>query len=432
MFEHASRFGLEGIVSKRGDLPYRPGRGDHWRKAKGSLRQEFVILGYVPSTVAKGTVGALATRLLRWRRFALCRARRVRLLRRSGAALHRAACEDRGRPSPKSQNAIPAEAEKGVRWAEPAWCARSSSAAWTTDRLIRQAAFKGLREDRPAEEVRVESMSVKPIGTRTRIRTFRGRLTHPERILWPEAGVSKEGLAEFYADIADWILPHIAGRVLSLVRCPSGIAAKCFFAKHAWAGLSKAVKRVDVGEKEKMLTLDSIEGLIDLVQAGVLEIHPWGSAYAKLEQPDRLIFDLDPGEDVPWSAVIEGALDVRNALDDMDLTSFVKTSGGKGLHVVVPLTPSAGWDEAKAFTQSVAQLLAKHWPDRYVATMSKQKRRGKIFIDYLRNGRGSTAVAPYSTRASAARLGVDAAGLGRTVRKHPRRPFPHRQPAPTA
>ena len=149
-------------------------------------------------------------------------------------------------------------------------------------------------------------------GARARCAT---RLTHPERILWPEPGVTKEGLAEFYGDIADWILPHVSGRVLSLVRCPSGVSDKCFFAKHAWHGLSDAVRRVDVGEKEKMLTLDSLEGLIDLVQAGVVEIHPWGSTVEQLEKPDRLIFDLDPGEDVPWSAVIEAAFDVRDRLE---------------------------------------------------------------------------------------------------------------------
>jgi bifunctional non-homologous end joining protein LigD len=397
VFEHASRIGLEGIVSKHGDLPYRPGRGDHWRKTKGSLRQEFIILGYIPSTVTKGTIGALP--LGYFDGGALHYAGRVGsgFSTTQAKALYRQ-LEKIAANKPKLKNAVPADASKGVRWIEPALVCEVEFRGWTTDRLVRQAEFKGLREDRPAEEVGLERAPTKAKPTRSRP-DLRSRLTHPERILWPEPGVSKEGLAEFYSDIADWILPHISGRVLSLVRCPSGAAAKCFFAKHPWAGLSKAVERVDVGEKEKMLTLDSIEGLIDLVQAGVLEIHPWGSTYAKLEQPDRLIFDLDPGEDVPWSAVIEGALDVRSTLDDMGLTSFVKTSGGKGLHVVVPLTPSTGWDEAKAFTQLVAQSLAKRQPDRYVATMSKQKRRGKIFIDYLRNGRGNTAVAPYSTRA---------------------------------
>ena len=211
--------------------------------------------------------------------------------------------------------------------------------------------------------------------------------------------MTKQGLAEFYTEIADWILPHLKDRVLSLVRCPSGVAAKCFYAKHAWAGISEAVRRVDVGEEEPMLVLDDLAGLITLVQAGVIEIHPWGSTFAHLEQPDRLIFDLDPGEDVPWSAVIDAAREVRSRLDDVGLKSFVKTSGGKGLHVVVPITPSAGWDEAKEFTKSIADAMARDKPDRYLAIMTKSARRGRIFVDYLRNGRGATAVGPYSPRA---------------------------------
>jgi bifunctional non-homologous end joining protein LigD len=187
--------------------------------------------------------------------------------------------------------------------------------------------------------------------------------------------------------------------VLSLVRAPSGVGEKYFVAKHAWAGLSDAVRRVDVGEKEAMLTLDNLPGVIDLVQAGVVEIHPWGSTVADLEKPDRLIFDLDPGDDVPWSAVIEAAFEVRSRLAAVELASFVKTSGGKGLHVVLPLEPRAGWEEAKKFTQAIAEAMAKAQPERYVARMTKSARRGRIFVDYLRNGRGATAVAPYSTRA---------------------------------
>ena len=193
--------------------------------------------------------------------------------------------------------------------------------------------------------------------------------------------------------------PHLSGRVLSLVRCPSGVSEKCFFVKHAWQGLGNAVRRVEVGDDGEMLTLDNVDGLIELVQAGVLEIHPWGSTIEKLEKPDRLIFDLDPGEDVPWVAVIEAAFDVRERLEAIGLKSFVKTSGGKGLHVVSSVTPSLGWDDAKKFTQSIATTMTAARPERYVATIRKVARRGRIFIDYLRNGRGSTAVSAYSTRA---------------------------------
>jgi bifunctional non-homologous end joining protein LigD len=397
MFEHACRLGLEGIVSKRGDLPYRRGRGDHWLKIKGVLRQEFIILGYIPSTAAKGLVGALL--LGYFDGGTLFYAGRVGTGYSSGQARSlREELEKIAAAKPKLGNKLPDGAEKGVRWAQPLLVCEVEYRGLTADKLVRQASFKGLREDRPAEEIVLETAPEQPKsdGGRELIRT---RLTHPERILWPEQGVTKEGLAEFYCDIADWILPHLAGRVLSLVRHPSGVDEKGFFAKHPWHGLSNAVRRVDVGEKEKMLTTDTLDGLIDLVQAGVVEIHPWGSTVAHLEEPDRLIFDLDPGEDVPWSIVIEAALEVRGRLEELGLRSFVKTSGGKGLHVVLPVEPSAGWDDAKKFTQTVAETMVKARPERYAASMAKTARRGRIFIDYLRNGRGATAVAAYSTRA---------------------------------
>jgi bifunctional non-homologous end joining protein LigD len=411
MFEHASRLGLEGIISKRGDLPYRGGRSDHWFKIKSVLRQEFIILGYIPSTAAPGSVGALL--LGYYEKGKLFYVGRVGTGYSSDQARTlRNDLEKIASQRPELGNSLPDGAEKGVRWAKPLLVCEVEYRGVTADKLIRQAAFKGLREDRPPEEIVFEAVPATLIAAPKRsdpnkskeptpdLRDAIGaRLTHPERILWPQSGVTKEGLAEFYADIADWILPHIRGRVLSLVRHPSGVDQKGFFAKHAWAGLSAAVRRIDVGEKEKMLVLDSLDGLIDLVQAGVVEIHPWGSTAAHLEQPDRLIFDLDPGEDVPWSAVIEGAHEVRRRLEDLGLKSFVKTSGGKGLHVVLPLAPAAGWEEAKAFTQSVAETMARAQPEHYVATMSKTARRGRIFVDYLRNGRGATAVAAYSTRA---------------------------------
>jgi bifunctional non-homologous end joining protein LigD len=398
MFEHACRLGLEGIVSKRIDASYRPGRGDHWLKSKATLRQEFVILGYVPSTAAAAAVGALLAGY--YKDGKLHYAGRVGTGFSSDQAVAlRAKLDKIAGKAPKLANVLPAGAEKGVRWADPLLVCEVEFRAWTTDKLIRQSSFKGLREDRPAEEVTIEaaSMQAKPERERSPVP---GRLTHPDRILWPETGVTKEGLAEFYADIAEWILPHIGGRVLSLLRCPSGVSEKCFFAKHPWHGLTKAVQRVDVGDQEKMLALDGLDGLIDLVQASVIEIHAWGSTVAQLETPDRLIFDLDPGEDVPWSAVTEAALDVRRKLeDDFGLRSFVKTSGGKGLHVVLPIEPTLEWGAAKEFTKSVADAMAAARPERYLAIMSKSQRRGRIFIDYLRNGRGATAVSPYSTRA---------------------------------
>jgi bifunctional non-homologous end joining protein LigD len=409
VLEHSCRFGLEGIISKRRDLPYKPGRGEHWFKSKCQQSQEFVILGYVASTAANRAIGALA--LGYYSNGELVYAGRVGTGWSAALAASLYAELDKIKTTkPALRKALPAGAEKGVVWTEPHLVCAVEYRDWTDDGLIRQASFKGLREDKPVQEIGLES----PLPTlpRKRGRVGRGRnktassqsgvdgikLTHPERILWPESGITKQGLADYYADIADWILPHVAGRVLSLLRCPSGTSEKCFFAKHPWSGLSEVVQRVDVGQTEPMLMLDSPAGLISLVQAGVVEIHPWGSRSDRLDQPDRLIFDLDPGEDVPWSAVITAAGSVRDRLESCGLNSFVKTSGGKGLHIVVPIAPSSGWAEAKSFAASIAEAMAADQPDRYVATIAKRARRGRIFIDYLRNDRGSTAVAAYSTR----------------------------------
>jgi bifunctional non-homologous end joining protein LigD len=397
MLEHACRFGLEGIVSKRADLPYRPGRGDHWLKSKCLERQEFIILGYIPSTAASRSVGSLALGYHDNQNLAYAGRVGTGWSQEQARAL-RDELETISAAKPPFAKPLPAGAEKGVRWAEPRLVCEIEYRGWTRDRLLRAAAFKGLRDDKPANEIVLEGP---PKRSKPRTPSDCGsiHLSHPERILWEEAGITKQGLAEFYADIANWILPHIAGRPLSLLRCPSGTAAKCFFAKHPWQGLDKSVRRVDTGDKEPMLAIDDITGLISLVQAGVVEIHPWGSTIDKLGKPDRLAFDLDPGENVPWTAVIEAAHDVRDRLAALGLQSFVKTSGGKGLHVVVPVQPDVDWDEVKTFTKTVAETMAKERPDHYVATMAKRARRARIFVDYLRNDHGATAVAAYSTRA---------------------------------
>jgi bifunctional non-homologous end joining protein LigD len=398
MLEHACRFGLEGIVSKRKDLLFKPGRGEHWLKSKCIRRQEFVIVGYIPSTAASASVGSLllgyyegdGTLVYAGRVGTGWSADQARSLR---GDLERIAAT-----KPHFVKRVPAGADKGVRWAEPRLVCEVQYSDWTLDGLLRQSSFKGLKEDKPAEEIVLEERP-----KRSKFRTVTDiagiRLTHPERILWETQGITKQGLAEFYADIADWILPHLSARLLSLVRCPSGINEKCFFAKHPWRGLSDVVHRIDGGEDKPMVAIDNLAGLISLIQASVVEIHPWGSTTNHLDRPDRLIFDLDPGEGVPWGMVIEAAKEVQVRLEDLNLKSFVKTSGGKGLHVVVPIEPSADWEVAKAFTQSLAQAMEKDRPDRYVATIAKRARRGRIFVDYLRNSRGATAVAPYSTRA---------------------------------
>lgn len=228
------------------------------------------------------------------------------------------------------------------------------------------------------------------------------RLSHPERVLYPENGITKLALANYYEQVADWMLPHVSNRPLALVRCPGGRSKPCFFQKHPGERATAHLLKVNIAEKGKAeyhLALRDAAGLMELVQMGVLEIHVWDSQTKNLEKPDRLIFDLDPDPAVEWGGVVTAAREIRLLLEELGLVSFLKTTGGKGLHLVVPVQPRTDWDDAKSFCHALADFVVQAAPDRYIATMSKAARKGKIFIDYLRNARGATAVAPYSTRA---------------------------------
>lgn len=397
IFAHACQMGLEGLISKRADAPYRSGRSDSWIRSKCALGQEFVIIGYVPSSTSRQAVGSLVLgfydgkELVHAGRAGTGFTDETALALRSGLATIETT-------QPKFKRPVDKQSLQNVRWVEPRLVADIQFRGWSPDKLLRQAAFKGLREDKPPQEVTLE-IPQDQTNRRVKAVTSDVKLTHPDRILWPEDGITKQGLAEFYSDIAEWILPHITGRVLSLVRCPGGVGKSCFYAKHIWDGADKALIPVDVGEVEPMLAIRDLDGLMALVQANVLEIHPWGSRVETLEKPDRIIIDLDPGEDVPWEEVIEGAFEVKDRLKAFRLESFVKTTGGKGLHVVSPLTPAADWERVKDFARKLAEAMAADNSRKYLAVMTKARRKGRIFVDYLRNGRGATAVAAYSTRA---------------------------------
>ena len=408
VFDHACRLGLEGIVSKRADAPYRSGRSKSWLKAKCSGRQEFVIGGYVPSSTSRRAIGSLVLGI--HDNGALIPVGRVgtgfsaRLAEELYARLERmrTTTSPFGRP-------LTAEEGRQVRFVRPELVAEVEFRAWTADGHLRHAAFRGLREDKAADEITREVPGMTETGKTiskakpgTEVTQHGIRLTHPDRIYWPDAGVTKEGLADYYAEVWPRIEPFVTGRPLSLLRCPSGIEGEQFFQKNAWKGLNPAIHLVDdpaTPDIEQLISIDDLDGLIALVQSAVLEIHPWGSTVADWERPDMIIMDLDPGEGVEWTAVIAAAEEVRQRLDDAGLAAFVKTSGGKGLHVVAPLKPGADWPAIKAFTKALADAMAADSPDAYVATIAKAKRSGKILIDYLRNQRGQTAVAPYSTRA---------------------------------
>jgi bifunctional non-homologous end joining protein LigD len=224
------------------------------------------------------------------------------------------------------------------------------------------------------------------------------KLTHPDRVYWEDAGITKRDLADYYVDIWKWMAPHLVGRPIALVRCPEGAEGQCFFQKHASGGLVPDLLHLVSEKGDKIISVDDLDGLISLVQAGVLEVHTRGSTIEHLDKADRLVFDLDPGPGTDWSDVVAAARDVRERLEGIKLKTFLKTSGGKGLHVVLPIKPTP-WDEAKEFTHTVARAMEADAPDKYISTATKAKRDGRIFIDYLRNSREATAVAPYSTRA---------------------------------
>ncbi|HEY4116049.1 MAG TPA: non-homologous end-joining DNA ligase [Rhizomicrobium sp.] len=228
------------------------------------------------------------------------------------------------------------------------------------------------------------------------------RLSHPDKVLYPEQGITKQALAEYYLAVAEWMLPHVVNRPISLVRCPAGRAKKCFFQRHAGSGVPPQLGEVPIegfGEEQAFLYIKNVSGLMALVQMGVLEIHPWGSRIDNPMKPDRVIFDLDPGAGLAFAEVVEAAKEVRAFLKRIKLESFAKTTGGKGLHVVVPIARRYSWGEVKTFAKTVAEKMAETSPDRYLTRISIAERKGKIFIDYLRNDPTSTAVGPYSTRA---------------------------------
>ena len=416
VLRHACRLSLEGVVSKDRNAPYRSGRGTAWIKAKCSLRQEFVVAGFVPSSTTGTAIGSLV--LGTYDGDGLVHAGRV------GTGFTRAVAADLfrrleplvGGRSPFAAK-LSTEEARGVTFVRPELVAEVEFRAWTADALVRHASFRGLREDRAPREVRRETAdAAAPARTAPAV-----RLTHPDRIYWPDVGVTKAGLADYYVDAFPRMAPFVVDRPLALVRCPDGVGGQCFFQKHAWRGQSREIVRAfdpRDGSDEPIVAVDGLPGLLGLVQGGVLEIHPWGARLSDLERPDVITMDLDPGPGVAWDDVIEAAREVRERLSAAGLPSFVKTSGGKGLHVVAPLEPRADWATVKAFTRSVAIAMASDAPGRFVATVTQATRTRRILIDSLRNGRGATAVAPYSTRARAGApvsMPLDWSELGPTI-----------------
>ncbi|MGH7848540.1 MAG: DNA ligase D, partial [Candidatus Binatia bacterium] len=327
------------------------------------------------------------------------------------------------RATPPFANPPTGRDAKNVHWIQAALVGEVAFTGWTRDGLLRHPSFKGLREDKPAVEIKHE-VAAAPLRNHSGESDAIGGipLTHPDRVLYPEQNITKRELALYYEKIADWIMPHLENRLLTLVRCPEGRSKQCFYQRHARAGLHGSVRRIPVREARAVksyVAVDSLTGLIALVQMGVLELHTWGSRLQRLGQPDRLIFDLDPDPALPWEDLRQAALALRARLSDLGLGSFVKTTGGKGLHVVTPIAPKQDWELIREFSRLVAHSIVREDPARYTATTSKTKRKGKIFIDYLRNARAATAVCAYSTRArpgAPVSVPLDWEGLGTDVR----------------
>lgn len=394
---HACRLSLEGVISKDRESRYVSGRKGNWVKSKCSQRQEFVVGGFVPSSVTDQAIGSLA--------LGVYEKGKLRHVGRVGTGFSQATAEMlHEKLTALKQDESPfdgkltADARRDLVYVKPELVAEVEFRAWSGDGNLRHAAFRGLREDKASTEVVQESDKTAAPVPKTSV-----KFTHPDRMYWPDEGVTKTGLADYYAQVWHLMAPLVVDRPLALLRCPDGITGKQrFFQKHAWRGINRHIDQVkDPKDKsgDTLLRILDFDGLMALLQSAALEIHPWGTTTKSWETPDMITMDLDPGDDVPWSAVIEGARELKRRIEEDGLAAFVKTSGGKGLHVVIPLKPRARWPEVKAYAKNLADRMSRDEPDLYLAVATKAKRKGRIFIDYLRNGRGNTAVVAYSPRA---------------------------------
>jgi bifunctional non-homologous end joining protein LigD len=403
LFDAMCGAGQEGIISKRADAPYRGRRGRNWLKIKCTRRQEFVIVGWSPSKSRGRPFSSLL--LAQYEDGELVYKGKVGTGFNSQtlAALSEKFAARARKTAPLK---TPAVETRGARWVRPDLVAEVAFAEFTAEGRVRHGSFLGLREDKPATEVvpeRIDPESSEKGEAEEKTATV--RISNRSRVVFPEAGLTKGDLADYYAAIAPVMLSHLARRPVSLVRCPQGRAKQCFFQKHDSGSFGDRVKHVGIQEKsgktEQYLYVDSAEGLLDCVQMGTIEFHVWGCHEDQVEQPDRMIFDLDPDVGLGFEEVKRAARDLEKHLADMGLVSFAMLSGGKGVHVVVPLRPGHDWETHKDFSRRFAEALSTAQPERFVATMSKAKRKGRIFIDWLRNQRGATAVVPYSARARA-------------------------------
>ncbi|MDI1308857.1 MAG: DNA ligase D [Methylotenera sp.] len=430
-FESTCKLGLEGIIVKNPAAPYVQARTKNWLKLKCSKRQEFIIGGFTKPAGSRSGFGALLLGYYSEQKEFIYAGRvgtgfNVQVINNlmeqfKSLKLTTAAFVN----PPKGYQT------KGITWLKPKLVCEVKFAEWTEDNVLRHPSYVGLREDKTASkisrEIEIDASSIDAkstselesddesstkaematnkkskimsnVETKTKI-----LLTHPERVIYTSEKITKSDVADYYLKISEWLMPHLIDRPLSLLRCPDGAEKACFFQKHLDELNFKFVKRIEVDsdDKGKYLIANEIDAVMELVQLGVIEFHTWGSKLGDLNKPDRLTFDLNPDLSLPWEKVKYGALLIKCMLDTMELQSFIKTTGGKGLHIVVPIKPKHDFSVIKAFTKGIANYLAETIPSHFTAVMSKEKRKNKIFIDYLRNGKESTAIAAYSLRARA-------------------------------
>lgn len=402
IFAQTREQGIEGVVSKRADSRYRAGRGDDWIKSKHANTDEFMVVGYTEPQGSRSGFGALL--LASWDHGSLRYVGRVGTGFDAGQlrAIHR---QLQALQQKQPAVALPAHVRLpsgSVHWVKPDTVVEVAFRGWAKEGLLRQASFQRLRTDKTPATMRGEGSDM--MREDTGDRSGGVEVTHADRVVFDNADYTKGDVAAYYRDVARWLLPELRNRPLSLLRCPRGSQHECFFQKHHAGALGGHVESIRLEQHDgpaDYLYVSSIEGVVELVQMGTIELHPWGACVGDPERADRLVFDLDPAPDVAWTAIVKAARDVRDKLKQAGLASFVRLSGGKGVHVVVPLDPPAPWEQARDFCEAFAQAMSAHQPQTYVATMAKAKRGGRIFIDWLRNTRGATSVASWSLRARA-------------------------------
>lgn len=399
---------LEGIVSKLASSPYRSGRNDLWAKTKCSTRQEFVIGGWTEPQGGRTGIGALL--------LGIYENGKLKYAGRVGTGFNTQMLKDIKKElapleTEDSPFAINLPKGKGIHWVEPSKVCEVSFGNWTDEGILRTPVFKGMREDKPAKDIFME----KPKKKLSQVR----EISSPDKILFKKEKITKQQVSDFYMAIAKDMLPYLADRPLSLVRCPNGSEGTCFYQKHVTGSVPESFHTFPIKEDNGegiYLSINSASGLQELVQLNAFELHAWNCHDDNYMYPDQIVMDFDPGPGVPWKEVVDAAFELKEMLEDLNLESFVKLTGGKGIHVHIPIAPLYDWDQVKSFSQTLALELVSRNPSKYTSNMSKKLRKNRIFVDYLRNGYGATAVVPYSLRAkptSAVALPLDWSELRR-------------------